>query len=293
MHNDSIKGSSPSSGTTTQLNSPSRYAEYINVSPPAHGPLAQLGSALPISSRASQGDRWACKTPQPTSDNRLVECPLYVPIAGFPFSSPGGIPNGFYPPDLFWKVQADLPYLATEENRFFFNLCFRANMPPPNPFDNAYWWAVSPAGQAFCDTTLYSLMTDLAPHHFVLTTFALLSYYRIVNGSNAFVPIPNCERFFSEFQKLHPFRDTKESAGGLLERVAFAVISTGSSLQSAVLAVPYLRPWQLYDCMEYNPSTAQLDVYCSARIARNCSHKEAVCSMNGVFGLRDGDLTRS
>ncbi|KAI1085932.1 hypothetical protein F5B19DRAFT_244620 [Rostrohypoxylon terebratum] len=157
---------------------------------------------------------------------------------------------------------------------------------PSNPFDNTYQWAISHGGQLFRDTAIDSLMGNLAPDQFILTILALLSYYRILNANNVFVPIQNCEAFFSEFLNMVDFRDV-EQTGTLLERVAFAAIGIGRSLRSKVVAVPYLKPFQLRVCMEDNLDAVRLNIYCSARIAKCCSHKAAVDSMKKVFEHED------
>lgn len=179
-------------------------------------------------------------------------------------------------------IRNRLPDLATKENYHRIDLCFRANFPNYDPSEIMHW-AKSPSGQVFCTAMLDRLMEELDPDEFILLIFSLLSYYRILNGTHPFVPTRDCGTFYSELWKLSEIAN-KEENGNILERVAFAIIDTGSRLQLPVITVPYLRPYQLNACMEHNASTAHLDVYCYARISRLCSHQMAISCIHTVFG---------
>ena len=161
-----------------------------------------------------------------------------------------------------------------------FDLCFRANL--YHAPEDTICWASSPSGSAFCEALVDKLQADMTPDEFVLITLTLLSYYRIRGGTAAYVPARYCGEFFTAVSNLK--NTNQEQNGGLLERVVFAVIRTGCSLNTVPLRIPYLRPYQLDACMDHNLSTIQLQVYCFARMTRTCSHWEAIRCVNEVFG---------
>lgn len=118
------------------------------------------------------------------------------------------------------------------------------------------------------------MLDELAPEDFVLSVFALLSYYRNLYHTQVFVPITDCEDYLSEFAN---FRIVgTESNGRVLERVVFSVIHACRSLLPGVLAIPYLRLYQFDACMEHTRSTTALEMYCYTRASRTCFHHGAV-----------------
>lgn len=179
-------------------------------------------------------------------------------------------------------VRNRLPNLTTRDNYDRFNLCFHANYPTYD-VSEVTRWANSQDGHAFCSAMVHRLAQALGRDEFILLVLSLLSYYRILNRNYLFVPTRDCRSFYSELWKLSDASNMEEN-GSLLERVAFAVIDTGSRLLLPVITVPYMRPYQLDACMEHNASTMRLDVYCYARMSRSCSHQGAVHCMNEVFG---------
>lgn len=178
-----------------------------------------------------------------------------------------------------------MPDLATEENHTLFNLCFDSNVPSYDVSDAAFW-AKSDDGSMFHTAMMTRLAADLTPDEFILTILALLSYYRMLNWNQVFVPAKDCNEFLSGCWNPNDFGNLEQN-GSLMERVAFAVIGIGASFRSAVLNVPYLRPYQLSVCMENNISTVRLDVYCSIRMSRSCSHWEAVHCINQIFRIEN------
>lgn len=161
-----------------------------------------------------------------------------------------------------------------------------ANDPRAN-FDALKSWAISDCGSAFRSEMLDRLDEELSPEEFMLTIYALLSYYRALNWLQVIPPADDCDIFLSGPGNLDGI-DNYELKGRLMERVAFSVTTIATALRPALFIVRYLRPYQLANCMVHNMSTSRLNVYCSARLSRSCSHRDAVHCMNQTFGFGTG-----
>lgn len=162
-----------------------------------------------------------------------------------------------------------------------FNICYDANhQSGRSSLDE---WVLGITGYAFSVDLGRKLIGQLSPDEFILTLFALLSYYRILNRRKAFEPTYNSNGYLAGLEKLGQ-GGTIDDTGGLLECVVHSVIKIGGSLRPALLDVSYLQPYQLD--REQTAETLSLDVYCSARLSKPSEHLQTVVEVNGLLGIR-------
>lgn len=126
-------------------------------------------------------------------------------------------------------------------------------------------------------------MGQLSPDEFMLTLFALLSTYRILNQKQPFNPARRSKSYLTGLQELGRGGNI-EDAGSLLERVAHSAIKIGRSLGLPLLSISYLRPYQLDGYVEQGPQAVLLDVYCSARLSKTYTHADAMVKVNKLLG---------
>lgn len=127
------------------------------------------------------------------------------------------------------------------------------------------------------------LQENVTPNEFAITVLALLSYYRILNSNNPYVPSEDCEEIF--WVDEDPGSIDKGREGRLIERMAYIVDTIGRNLKLAVMDIPYTPPSQPYHQWEQNMSTERLYAYCLVRMARACSHCEGMSIVGGIFGF--------
>ncbi|KAI1370349.1 hypothetical protein F4677DRAFT_438615 [Hypoxylon crocopeplum] len=160
-----------------------------------------------------------------------------------------------------------------------FDLCYCAN-----EHNDQCLWAQSITGLSVYGMMVDKLMSNLDPDEFVLTIFALLSYFRLRNRNQAFHPTPSCENFFKDQSWGYLWNAT--GGGALLERVAMEVMTLQNAIPSVVPELPHMLPLGLVPTdrvMENDPSTVRLGLYCATRMRRTCSHGRAIIWISEGF----------
>ncbi|KAH9903860.1 hypothetical protein F4778DRAFT_735829 [Xylariomycetidae sp. FL2044] len=106
---------------------------------------------------------------------------------------------------------------------------------------------------------------------------------RLQLRSKRYRTIKHCLDYLSAFAGIsQPGSD--ECKGGILERLVYTVIDVYRSLPAGLLAIPYLRPYQLDACMEHTVPTLRLHVYIYARMSKHYSHEQATEDTSRLLG---------
>ncbi|KAK3937313.1 hypothetical protein QBC46DRAFT_366286 [Diplogelasinospora grovesii] len=163
-----------------------------------------------------------------------------------------------YDTGFFREVRNRCLNLARLENFFQLYLCFNTNK-PGSTSEALGTWATTESGRAFAAAMTDNLLGDLPPEE-------------------------DCEDYLYEFTKFSMVSNAEHN-GRVLERVAYSVIHVCRSLLPDVVAVPYLRPYQLDSCMQHTRPTAVLDMYCYTRISQASSHQEVTDNVHRLLGI--------